>query len=79
MWGMTMKKLMGFFNKEDGLVAIEWIGMAAIMLVAAIVIAGSVASGAFQIGEAVETEAETASTTVGSAPGLDCFKTDTCN
>lgn len=73
-----MKKLMGFIKKDDGLVAIEWVGMAAIMLVAAVIIAGSVASGAFDIGEAVETEAEAAATTVGATPALDCFKTDTC-
>lgn len=78
-WGILMKKLLGFIKKDDGVVAIEWVGIAAIVLVAAIAIAGSVASGSFQIGEAVETEAETASGTVASAPGLDCWKTDGCD
>lgn len=53
-----MKKLMGFIKKDDGLVAIEWVGIAAVMLVAAIAIAGAVMTGVFDAG-----------TTLGEATG----------
>lgn len=54
-----MKKLMGFIKKDDGLVAIEWVGIAAVMLVAAIAIAGAVMTGAFNAGETLATGVET--------------------
>jgi len=74
-----MKKLFGFLKKDDGVVAIEWVGIAAIVLVAAVAIAGSVASGAFQVGNNVESSAETTASTVLSAPGADCWTDDSCD
>lgn len=40
-----MKKLMGFAKNEDGLVVIEWIGIAAVLLVAAITIFLTISGG----------------------------------
>ncbi len=45
-----MKKLFGFMKKDDGLVAIEWVGIAAVMLVSAIAVAGAVMTGVFDAG-----------------------------
>lgn len=46
-----MKKVIGFVRNEEGLVAIEWVGIAAVMLVAAVAVAGIVMTGAFTAGE----------------------------
>lgn len=54
-----MKKLMGFIRNDEGLVAIEWVGIAAVMLVAAIAIAGAVMTGAFNAGSTLASGAET--------------------
>ncbi len=54
-----MKKLMGFVKKDDGLSAIEWVGIAAVMLVAAIAIAGAVMSGALDAGNTLATGVNT--------------------
>lgn len=54
-----MKKLMGFVKKDDGLVAIEWVGIAAVVLIAGIVIAGAVMTGANNAGNSVANGAET--------------------
>lgn len=70
-----MKKLMGFIKKDDGLVAIEWVGIAAVMLVAAIAIAGTVMSGALTAGTTVGTGA-TEIADEASAPNIsDHFPT----
>lgn len=53
-----MKKLMGFIKKDDGLVAIEWVGIAAVMLVAAIAIAGVVMQNTLGAGETLGGKAQ---------------------
>ncbi|WP_290496096.1 hypothetical protein [Hyphomonas sp. UBA4494] len=67
-----MKKLMGFVKKDDGLVAIEWVGIAAVMLVAAIAIAGAVMTGAFNAGTTVAEGANTMAEGA-NAPTLPTF------
>ncbi len=54
-----MKKFMGFVKKEDGLVAIEWVGIAAVVLVAGITIAGALMTGANTAGTSVGANAAT--------------------
>lgn len=72
-----MKKMMGFLKKDDGLVAIEWVGVAAVMLVAAIAIAGVVTTGTFNAGETLATETETMADGAASQDP-NCFKDGTC-
>lgn len=48
-----MKKILGFVKREDGLVAIEWVGIAAVVLVAGITIAGALMTGANTAGQNV--------------------------
>lgn len=41
-----MTKIKAFLRNEDGLVTIEWIGIAAVMLIAAVAISGFIMNGA---------------------------------
>jgi len=68
----SMKKLMGFIKKDDGLVAIEWVGIAAVMLVAAIAIAGAVMQGVFTAGETLGNATETMADEA-DAPAMPVF------
>ncbi|HXI87094.1 MAG TPA: hypothetical protein VNH64_06520 [Parvularculaceae bacterium] len=69
-----MKK---FLKKNDGLVTIEWVGIAAVMLVAAIVVAGIVMGNTKVAGETlggkVQTMTENATPTDPS-----CVQSNTC-
>jgi hypothetical protein len=44
-----------FLKKDDGLVTIEWVGIAAVMVLAAIAITGFVMNGADVAGKSVNT------------------------
>jgi Flp pilus assembly pilin Flp len=48
----SMKK---FLKNEDGLVTIEWVGIAAVMVLAAVAITGFVMNGADVAGQSVNT------------------------
>lgn len=63
-----MKK---FLNNEEGLVTIEWVGIAAVMVLAAIAITGFVMQGADVAGNSVRTGLNTVATSAAtpSAPG----------
>ena len=45
--------MLKFFRKEDGLVTIEWVGIAAVMVLAALAITAFVMQGADQAGGTV--------------------------
>lgn len=65
-----MKK---FLKNEDGLVTIEWVGIAAVMVLAAIAITAAVMGSADNTGSAVDGKLEAVATAVtaseGSSPG----------
>lgn len=46
-------RIRNFLRDESGLVAIEWVGIAAVAFVAAVVIAGAIMTGANDLGGAV--------------------------
>lgn len=64
-----------FLKKEDGLVTIEWVGIAAVMVLAAIAITAFVMEGADVASGAVENKLQTVATDVTSAasPGPGSF------
>lgn len=47
------KKIAAFFADERGVVAIEWVSIAAVAFVAAVAIAGALLTGANNLGNAV--------------------------
>lgn len=64
-----------FVKKDDGLVTIEWVGIAAVMILAAVAIAAFVMTGTGDVAEGVDTNlqglATAASSPDASIPGLD--------
>ncbi len=71
-----MKKLMKSFahyiRKEEGLVTIEWVGIAAVVVLAAIVISAGIMQGATDLGTDVISQQGTIGTAVSAAtPAAD--------
>lgn len=50
---MKVESMKKFLNNEDGLVTIEWVGIAAVMVLAAVAITGFVMNGADVAGKSV--------------------------
>ena len=62
-----MKKLFGFVREDEGLVTIEWVGIAAVILVSIIAIFGAISQGMFNAGDNLATNAATLAE--GAGPG----------
>ncbi len=54
------RRITGFISKQDGVVTIEWVGIAGIAFLAAVVIAGTLLSGANNLGGAVSGQMDAA-------------------
>lgn len=65
-----MTRILGFLKKDAGLVAIEWVGIAAVVLIAGIVIAGAVMTGANTAGNSVANGTQGLASDAADAPGL---------
>jgi Flp pilus assembly pilin Flp len=68
-----VKSMKKFLKNEDGLVTIEWVGIAAVMVLAAIAITAAVMGSADDTGAAVDAKlgavAEAVEDSTGSTPG----------
>jgi Flp pilus assembly pilin Flp len=66
----SMKK---FLKNEDGLVTIEWVGIAAVMVLAAVAITGFVMQGADVAGNSVRTGLNVVATDAATPGGPGTF------
>jgi Flp pilus assembly pilin Flp len=57
-----------FLKNEDGLVTIEWVGIAAVMVLAAVAITGFVMKGADTTSQGIKTGVEKVGTAAAAAP-----------
>ena len=64
-----MSKFKAFLKNEEGLVTIEWIGIAAVMVIAAVAIAAFVMNGADIAGGNVNTGLNNVATNAANATG----------
>ena len=60
--------MLNFLKKEDGLVTIEWVGIAAVMVLAAVAITGFVMKGADTAGHDINTGVSTLGAAAAAAP-----------
>jgi len=68
-----------FLKKEDGLVTIEWVGIAAVMVLAAIAITGFVMQGADVAGNSVKTGLNVVATAAATPTAPGAFGDGTAN
>ena len=68
-----------FVKNEDGLVTIEWVGIAAVMVLAAIAITGFVMQGADVAGNSVNTGLNVVATDAATPGGPGGFGDGTAN
>ncbi|HEY7800151.1 MAG TPA: hypothetical protein VIA80_15400 [Hyphomonadaceae bacterium] len=61
--------MLKFFRKEDGLVTIEWVGIAAVMVLAALAITAFVMQGADQAAGSINEGLETVDASDPAGPG----------
>lgn len=65
-----MKK---FLKNEDGLVTIEWVGIAAVMVLAAVAITGFVMNGADVAGNSINTGLQSVATDAATPGPIPAF------
>ena len=71
--GLIMKNLLKFTQREEGLVTIEWVGIAAVMVLAAIGITAFVMQGADDAGGSVQAGLNIVADQAASPPGPGVF------
>ena len=68
-----MNMLKKFVRREDGLVTIEWVGIAAVMVLAAIGITAFVMQGADVAGNSINTGLQNVAADAATPPGPGTF------
>ena len=51
--GMTMKRVLQFLRRDEGLTTVEWVVLCAVVLIAALAISNTVMTGAGNLGGSV--------------------------
>jgi Flp pilus assembly pilin Flp len=64
-----VKSMKKFLKNEDGLVTIEWVGIAAVMVLAAIAITAAVMGSADDTGRAVDAKLDSVNTAIAGSTG----------
>jgi hypothetical protein len=62
--------MLKFVKKDDGLVTIEWVGIAAVMVLAAIAVTAFVMQGTSETGQAVRANIDGAAADITPATGI---------